>query len=446
MKTNRLRLVVYVISTLLFVGFISSNKKEETINVLNKHIIELPNESPLLYSDQLIKKLHGWENYSVIGLGEAAHGAREFFELKHRLFKYFVENENFKLLAYEFSYRTSIKINNYITKGIGDIDSLFAGELWIQDNYEVQDLIAWMRHYNEDKPVNEQIQFIGIDNQLDAFNPEKTIDCIYSIYPEIITSNKALINNIKELEYIRYTKITTLEYSRRKELYTQFKKAAVNYFEEKNELTDTLNQKITIHLIESLINSNQWLYNIYTGKMNNRDYDMANNLLWAKECYNSKVAIWAHSSHVQNNPFYDDKGGKSMGYYLKELLKDEYLMVSTAFSKGKFKAVMTGGDGKDTSPLDCEIKDNPLSGSINEILYQAKYENLFLNVNEINPNSQLYSYLDTIRSYLGVGDWFEGSTEFHYVSATRKINLLRATDLIFYFSETHPIRVHKRFK
>jgi erythromycin esterase-like protein len=193
-----------------------------------------------------------------------------------------------------------------------------------------------------------------------------------------------------------------------------------------------------------LLKSNEWLYNIYTGKKNNRDKDLAENLLWVKDCYNSKVAIWAHTSHIQNNPaFYGENQG-SMGYYLRESLQENYLIVSTAFTKGKFKAVMEGPNG-DTPPLDCEIVENPLPESINEIFHQAKSEIFSLDVSKIQQSSKLYSYLDTVRPMLGIGDCFAGSIKPHYHSPERKINLLKATDLVFYFSDTHPVRVHNRF-
>lgn len=434
-----------IILAIFLVSCTSTNtsNKQKIIKELNQCIIELPKQSPLLYTDQLIEGLFDWSNYSVIGLGESAHGAKEFFELKHRIFKYLVENQNFKVLAYEFSFRTSLKINDYVMNGKGTLDSLFAGELWIQDNYQVQDLIKWMHSYNLGKDEIEKVKFVGIDNQLDAFNPERTIDCINKYFPEILSLNSSLVQEILNLDHIRYRKITTEEYKRREEIYLRLISAANSYFKLNNE-NETLDQKITIRLIESLLRSNEWLYNIYTGKSNNRDKDLTENLLWVKDCNNSKVAIWAHTSHVQNNPnFYGDQLG-SMGYYLRDSLKENYLIVSTAFTKGKFKAVMEGSDG-DTPPLDCEIIENPLPESINEIFYQAKHKDFFLDVSKIQQSSNLYSYLDTVRPMLGVGDCYAGSIKPHYQSPERQINLLTATNIVFYFSDTHPVRVHERF-
>lgn len=423
------------------------NLKPETppkiVEELNKQIIELPKISPLKFSDQLLSSLHDWNNYSLIGLGEVTHGTKEFFELKTRLFQFLVKYCDIKVLAYEFHYRESLKINDYVLYGKGNIDSLFNGEMWIQDNNEVRKLVKWMLDYNLNKKESEKVKFVGIDNQIDAFYPEKTIAGIENYFPKLIEQNEALIDQILDLEHITYKKITHKEYKRRRDLFQKLLHTANTCISETKTSTGTVNHCIATHLIESLLNSNQWLYNIYSGGRNNRDEDMANNVLWAKNLYDSKVALWAHASHVQNNPNYND-GEKSMGYYLRERYKENYLILSTAFSIGKFTAVMEGTDGKDTHPLICEINKNPPSGSINEIMHQAKHANYFLDIKKIQSEHHLNKHFDVVRPILGVGDWFEGSMDFHYSTSDRKINLMNATDLVFYFTNTHPVKIFKQ--
>lgn len=425
----------------------SPGKKEQPlIRELNRHIVELPGRKALEYSDAFLHEVLDGDNYSVIGLGEAAHGAKTFFELKHRLFKYLVEYHDYKVLAYEFSFRTSLKVNDYIVNGTGDLDSLFAGELWIQDNYEVQNLVRWMRDYNMLQHARDKIYFVGIDNQLDAFYPVKTIDRINVYYPELIRQNSQLAVEISSMKHINYENITRKEYESRRSLFENLLARSRSYFQSEPELEQSFNSKLTLHLIECLIDSNQWLFNIFTGKKNMREVDMAQNLLWVKENYNSKIAIWAHTSHVQDNPNFYGDGEGSLGYHIKKSLNEEYLIISTAFTKGKFTAVMEGPDGEDTLPLICEISGNPPSESFNDVFCQAKYENFFLDVRKIRASSPLHSYLGTVRPMLGIGDFFAGSAELHYSTSDRKINILEATDLIFYYSQTEALTLHERFK
>lgn len=429
-----------VISILIYSGCHEKKDMTEVVKELNNQIIELPHKSPLTYSDQFIGNLHNWQDYEIVGLGEATHGTKEFFELKHRLFKYLAEQCDFKILAYEFSFRTSLRINDFVLNGNGTLDSLFIYESWIQDNYEVKDLIQWMRNYNKDKKEEQKVKFIGMDNQLDAFYPEKTIDCIKKYYPEILLLNNSLIEQILELKHIKYENITTEEYERRRDLFLKLKEVAQDYFEGRD--INTIDYKITMHLIESLINSNQWLYNIYSGKKNNRDIDLANNVQWIKDTYNTKVTVWAHNAHVQNNPDYYPDGGASMGTYLKDYYGWDYLMVCTAFTKGKFIAVMEGPNG-DTPPMICELYQNPPKGSVNELFDLADYKNFYLDVNSFNEKSKLNTHLDTLRPMLGVGDCYAGGPEPHYTDE-RITNLTSSTDVIFYFTDTKPVDLKER--
>lgn len=435
------RLMLFTALILLFgTNYGNGEDKNQIIEELNESIIELPATSPLDYPDHFFEELMPWDDYEVVGLGEATHGTKEFFELKHRIFKFLVENHNFKVLAYEFSFRKSLKINDFVLYGKGEADSLFSGESWIQDNREIQNLIEWMREYNINKPENEKVYFVGIDNQLDAFYPEKTIEQIKTYYPSLVQQNEPLVTQISDLLHINYKGITLNEFELRRDLFNKLLENSELYFSSHPNLKKTLNYEFTIHLIESLIKSNQWLYNIYSGKENNRDSDLARNALWVKNCFNSKIAVWAHNAHVQNNPHYYSDGGAAMGYHLKNSLNDVYLIVSTSFSNGKFKAVMEAADGSDTPPLDCEIFESPPEGSINSIFVQAGYKNFFMNVDQINPQSELYSYLDTPRPMIGIGDFYAGLPELHF-SDDRIINLTKATDLIFYFSDTSPINL-----
>lgn len=124
---------------------------EKIIDELNKNITELPSGSPPLIQDDFFNTITAWENYQVIALGEATHGTKEFCELKFRLFKFLVENKGFRVLAYEYSFKKSLAINDYILNGVGNIDTLLLGESWIQNNIEVKKLIEWMRNYNKTK-------------------------------------------------------------------------------------------------------------------------------------------------------------------------------------------------------------------------------------------------------------------------------------------------------
>ena len=54
-------------------------------------------------------------------------GTREFFRMKHRIFRYLVEEMDFKTFAIEASWPEANRINHYLQTGEGDPARLLAG-------------------------------------------------------------------------------------------------------------------------------------------------------------------------------------------------------------------------------------------------------------------------------------------------------------------------------
>ncbi|MEM0926871.1 MAG: erythromycin esterase family protein, partial [Planctomycetota bacterium] len=108
----------------------------------------------------------------IIAMGESTHGTREFFQLKHRLFRYLVENHGVRLFGLEASYAACLPINNYIVSGDGDPRAAIKGQgFWTWDTEEVLALVEWMRAWNESRdPTTEPLRFYGFDTQ-DAYTP-----------------------------------------------------------------------------------------------------------------------------------------------------------------------------------------------------------------------------------------------------------------------------------
>src|SRR5215467_12157644 len=85
----------------------------------------------------------------IVSLGEATHGTREFFQLKHRLLEFCVSELGFTLFGIEANYPESLRVNDYVLHAIGDPAEALAGmRFWTCDTEEVLALIEWMRSWN----------------------------------------------------------------------------------------------------------------------------------------------------------------------------------------------------------------------------------------------------------------------------------------------------------
>ncbi|MFF8881336.1 erythromycin esterase family protein [Streptomyces flaveolus] len=103
----------------------------------------------------------------VVGLGEASHSAHEFFTLKQRLFRHLVATKGFTTFALEASWSTGLRLDAYVTRGIGDPAQImrdeFQGQYVFWNTQEYLDLIQWMRRYNLTHPDRPQLRFVGND-------------------------------------------------------------------------------------------------------------------------------------------------------------------------------------------------------------------------------------------------------------------------------------------
>src|SRR5216683_4606030 len=59
-------------------------------------------------------------NARIVAMGEATHGTREFFQLKHRMLEFLVEKKGFTVFGIEANWPESLAINDYVLNGTND--------------------------------------------------------------------------------------------------------------------------------------------------------------------------------------------------------------------------------------------------------------------------------------------------------------------------------------
>jgi erythromycin esterase-like protein len=102
----------------------------------------------------------------VVGIGEATHGTSEFCSMKHRMFRYLVEQQGFTVFGLEASMPDCIPMDDYVLNGKGDPKAaVFAQGFWTWSTQEVLDLILWMRQYNLNPKHLKKLRVVGYDMQ-----------------------------------------------------------------------------------------------------------------------------------------------------------------------------------------------------------------------------------------------------------------------------------------
>ena len=114
---------------------------------------------------QPLKKVIG--EARLVALGEATHGTREFFQLKHRMLEFLVTEMGFTVFGIEATMPEAFDVNEFVLNGKGDPAGALAGlYFWTWDTEEVLDMIRWMRNYNADPHHEKKVKFYGFDAQV----------------------------------------------------------------------------------------------------------------------------------------------------------------------------------------------------------------------------------------------------------------------------------------
>src|SRR5271157_263787 len=111
---------------------------------------------------QPLKKIIG--DARIVSLGEATHGTREFFQLKHRMIEFLASQMGFTIFSIEANMPEAYRLNDYVLNGNGDPEQLIAGMyFWTWNTQEVLDMVQWMRAFNQSG--KGRVQFTGFDMQ-----------------------------------------------------------------------------------------------------------------------------------------------------------------------------------------------------------------------------------------------------------------------------------------
>lgn len=140
---------------------------------------------------QPLKKIVG--DARIVALGEATHGTREFFQLKHRMLEFLATEKGFTIFSIEANMPEAYRLNDYVLNGNGDPAALIKGMyFWTWSTDEVLDMVLWMREFN--KSGKGRVQFTGFDMQTPDVAAGIANDFVAKVDPDYTAAmRKALV-------------------------------------------------------------------------------------------------------------------------------------------------------------------------------------------------------------------------------------------------------------
>lgn len=288
----------------------------------------------------------------IVALGEATHGTREFFQLKHRLLEFLVSEMGFTTFAIEANWPESQAVNDYVLYGRGDPAKVLAGlQFWTWDTQEVLDLIVWMRQYNARRTDETKVTFTGFDAQMTRHAAIEVKRYLTRVDPAFAAEIGSRLIPFED-DALDYRTLSEAEVGALHDTLQRLMARLVA--EEQTYLARSTPQKwrrTCQHArILRQVDEQRRAGDDSKARFNIRDRAMAENVAQILDNggSRSKIVIWAHNGHVARDPRgIFDGTVVSMGMHLARRFGPELVVVGFAFGEGAFQAVeKDGGRGR----------------------------------------------------------------------------------------------------
>lgn len=346
---------------------------------------------------------------SFVGLGEATHGTREFFQLKHKILRYLVENHDFRVFAIEADMAESVYIDRHVAgDDVGDLGQLMRDRMhfWTWLTAEVREQIEWMRGENISRAAGERLHYFGIDCQIGTWYPDLIVEYVADTRPDLVAQVDALVDPFRIVrggEQAFYQSLTSAGYQSMRDglddLLALFDTHQASMTAASNGIRFRLARRLVYNL--RAIHESMWLY--FTGNQQQafamREACMAENTLFVPELYGAplKTVVWGHNAHIG----YGEQAGQwMMGGHIRNAVGQDYRTVGFSFTRGTLTAAGPAGITTYTH------NQTPPPGSTTELLHAAAEPDYIVDLASLPPGSELALYLDEWRPLLTFGALF----------------------------------------
>jgi erythromycin esterase len=408
---------------------------------------------------------------SVVALGEATHGTREFFQLKHRLLRYLVERQGVRTFAIEANFTETLALDTYVRDGeapidaaLPEFDALEAEDpaaaglegmyFWTWQTEELRALVEWCREFNEGRPLDDQVRFFGFDAQytagpaagLDAYLRTVDADFHDEVAADLDTLDDEPDEGTTEDDGTVDQRLATAadivetvggRLDQRREAYV----------EATSERAWALARRQVRVIEQASGNKRASQEDDVERGVRDRDVAMADNVAWLQEfSRQGRLVVWAHNGHVNRRNIrfeVDDEGEEycvpSMGSHLADRYGEAYYALGFEFARGGFQAIAKPTDENDVEEAELRAfeLDSPVEGTAGETLAELDRDVALFDVEAASGDDVVTDWLATERPINSLGAVYDPAAPEAYV---REYVLADAFDALCFVAETSRAR------
>ena len=366
----------------------------DSIGWLRDHAVRLATTEPGSgFADlEPLRKVIG--DARILSLGEATHGAHEFFQLKHRLIEFCVSELGFNLIAMEAEFGSALAVNDYVLEGKGNAaDALSGMGYWCWDTQEVLALIEWIRVWNV--AHERKVKFHGFDMQGtwgegSAAPALRLLDYLARVADELAAESEPVL-----MPLVSSFSFSALQPAVGEKIRVQITKLLAAFDTERSRWIERSSETEwhVARLCATTIAQSAQLIAL-DGSDDYRDQVMADNVraLLDMEGPRARALLWSHNAHVQRTRYNNNGSVFTMGSALHATFGAAHVVIGFAFNGGRFLAI--DRTDKDGIIREHVVPPGPES-TLDEVLARIGLPLLALDLRAVPPNGALARWMAT---------------------------------------------------
>lgn len=359
------------------------------------------------------------EEKSIVQLGESAHGAREYSQVKVRLIRFLHEELGFNVLAFESSLYQCYRADAMVPEAV----AATAMSACLFGVWHTETLKGLFEYIRETRKTGSPLRIAGFDIQPIGWNKKGRPDFLRRVV------------GFKDAEYAKTVfdrdAAFLAEYAKgSKSLRTVLRANPEEWASAYDSLASFLRQNFDISHLPEGLSSADWLtarqtaYSISqyirqqtapsrTAYSEARDEGMARNLRFlAEELYpDEKLIAWGHNSHLRyasdsNAEDHENSSGRPMGYWTAQWSAERVYTIGLYAYRGQ----MAGNNSRqayDVAPAS--------DGSLEALLHRAQRRCVFVDLSSADRDRAPWIFHPLSAKFAGLREeatvprqWYDG--------------------------------------
>lgn len=291
---------------------------------------------------QPLKQILG--NTPIVALGESVHTSGGYYEMKHRLVRFLVQEMGFRVFAIESPWPGADQAAAYVETCDGSPEDAIRGLFGVWQSAETRDMVQWMCEWNSSHPkAKDRVHFYGFDVQQPDYDGPALLAFLERIG---IGSSDPIADGIRQCDSVTHPIVISLVPDDKHQQCLAALDAVDARFagDERAIVRQTSRwdfEWAKISLVGVRAWEGQMYYNQGAGRdrslsYSERDVGMAYVLQTIRRLRypNQKTIVWAHNAHIGKDIPYTYYA-KNMGAYLRESLGAKYAAVALVSSQAE---------------------------------------------------------------------------------------------------------------